>query len=72
MTRSFSFKKGWNQLTAKDQAQVRSQIMRALGIQSIPSFYPRLNGAIEPKVTEAEAIEKIFKKRGIKNIWGNE
>ena len=42
----------------------------ALGLTSTPPFYQRLNGKVEPKVTEAEAIERIFAEYGITEVWG--
>ena len=34
------------------------------------TFYIRMRGEIEPKVSEAEAIEKIFSEYGITDVWG--
>ena len=70
MARSFSFKKGWNQLKHVDVEQVRNKLMAALGLTSTPPFYQRLNGKVEPKVTEAEAIEQIFAEYGVTDVWG--
>lgn len=70
MVRSFSFKKGWNQLKQGDVEQCRNKLMDALGLTSTPPFYQRLNGKVEPKVTEAEAIERIFAEYGITEVWG--
>ena len=70
MARSFSFKKGWNQLKHVDVEQVRNKLMDALKLTSTPPFYQRLNGKVEPKVTEAEAIEQIFAEYGITDVWG--
>lgn len=67
MDKSFSFKRGWLQLRVIDQPEVRTKIINALGLKCTASFYPRLNGAYEPRVTEAEAIEKIFAEYGGKN-----
>ena len=68
--RSFSFQKGWNQLKVGDANVVRDKIMSALGISYRTSFYYRLKGKCEPTVTEAQAIEAIFKEYGIKDVWG--
>lgn len=70
MVRSFSFKKGWNQVRHGDVEQARNKLMDALGLISTPPFYQRLNGKVEPKVTEAEAIERIFAENGITDVWG--
>ncbi len=68
----FSFQKGLNQVKMGDLPTVKSQIMMVLGIKSKQSWYMRLNGNIEPKVTEARAIEKIFHSYNITSIWGKE
>ena len=70
MGRPFSFKKGWNQLKRDNVKDCRKKIMEALGLTSRPPFYYRLNGKVEPKVTEAEAIERIFAEYGITEVWG--
>lgn len=70
MVRSFSFKKGWNQLKHVDLEPARIKLMDALDLTTTPPFYQRLNGKVEPKVTEAEAIERIFAEYGITEVWG--
>lgn len=65
-----SFQPGWDQLTKKEAVKVREEIMAALGLTSRDGFYKRLRGEFEPKVSEAVAIEKVFEKYGITNIWG--
>ena len=72
MTQSdeFSFKKGYDQLPKSDYRKVRQEIMDVLKIRTLQSFYQRLNGQIEPKVSEAEAIEAVFAKYGITEVWG--
>jgi hypothetical protein len=46
--------------------------MQALGISNRTSWIKRLNGAVEPKVSEARAIEEIFAEYGITEVWGDE
>ena len=46
--------------------------MKALGLNSRMAWWQRLNGIIEPRVTEAEAIESIFAEYGISDVWGEE
>ena len=45
--------------------------MAALNLKTRNTFYIRLRGEIEPKVSEAEAIEAIFKDYGITEVWGD-
>lgn len=69
-TNRFAFKKGWGQVPRAKSEEVRKKIMTALGLQARNNFYVRLRGKIEPKVSEAEAIEKIFREYGITEVWG--
>ena len=46
--------------------------MDALGLTTKVAFYNRLNGDVEPKVSEAKAIEDIFNNYGITEIWGED
>lgn len=66
----FSFKAGFSQVKRKDAKEVRERIMQALGLTTRASWYARLNGVVEPKVSEARAIEEVFTKYGITNVWG--
>lgn len=69
----FSFQPGWEQIRMCDHKQARIDIMQALNISAIISFQQRKRGDIEPKVREAQAIESVLKKYGVKsNIWGHE
>ena len=67
----FSFKKGYDQLPAGRVQEVRAELFKALGISrgSRKAFLMRMRGETEPKVTEAEAIERIFRAEGITDIW---
>ena len=66
----FSFQLGFSQVRQRDIADVKHKIMVALHISTRSSWAARLNGLVEPKISEAKAIEDIFKEYGIKNIWG--
>jgi hypothetical protein len=66
----YSFQKGYNKIQKGRVPTVRKAIMEALGFISLPAFYDRLRGDVEPKVSEAKAIEDIFAKEKIKDIWG--
>lgn len=67
----YSFKRGFDQVQRKDLEAVRQEIMSALSINTNPAFLQRMKGKVEPKVGEAAAIERIFKQRGITEIWGD-
>jgi hypothetical protein len=66
----FSFLKGWGLVQQNDSKQVKAEIMKALKIKTRASWGQRLRGDIEPRVSEAKAIEAIFAKRSITEIWG--
>lgn len=70
MSKEFSFKKGWLQVKTGDVQAVKKRIMEVLNLKTRVSFYQRLNGNVEPKVSEAKAIEEVFADYGIKDVWG--
>lgn len=67
---NFAFQLGWSQVKCGDLPKVRKELMKALGVKTRPAFLNRKNGVVEPKVSEAKAIEEIFAKYGVKNVWG--
>jgi hypothetical protein len=69
-TQTFSFKKGYNQVKRRDLPRIQQELMMILHIKTRNSFYQRLAGRIEPKVSEAQSIERVFEKYGITDIWG--
>ncbi len=65
------FRSGLNQVKMGDYKKVVKELKKALGINNRNSFYAYRDGAIEPKVTQAEAVEGVFNRFGVtKNIWG--
>ncbi len=58
------------QLRQIDTKDVQKRIMDTLGITTRTSWSSRLNGHVEPKVSEVRAIEAIFADYGITDIWG--
>ena len=66
----YSFKRGYNNLPRKHLKAVRQEITNTLGLTR-ESFYRRLRGEVEPKVSEAQKIEEIFNRYNISNIWGD-
>lgn len=69
---SFSFRKGFEQVRQKDVKDVREKLTKVIGIKlnNRMSWSKWLNGKVEPKVTQKEAIEKVFAEYGIKEVWG--
>lgn len=68
--KTFSFQLGWSQVKNGDLHNVRNEIMSVLGITTRGNFLRRLRGEVDPKVSEVNAIESVFKKYGINKIWG--
>lgn len=62
----WSFKEAFHRLPYNEMPIVRKEIEQALGISAHPTWYKRMNGEVEPKISEYLAIQRIFKKRGIK------
>lgn len=68
--KSQSFRKGYMEVKAKDQFNVKVEIMRFLKITDTRSFRSRMLGAVSPTIDEAKGIEKIFKKYRVNDPWG--
>lgn len=66
----FSFLLGWSQVRQSDLQEVKDEILTSLNLKQKVSWYQRLYGNIEPKITEYWKIEEIFHKHGITQIWG--
>jgi hypothetical protein len=68
--RNYSFHKGYSQIALKDTKKIRREIMDTLGRKENSSqWYQRLRGDVEPKISEVHAIEAIFAKYRITDIW---
>lgn len=70
MANEFSFRLGYSQVRRRDSKEVKERIMSALGVTTRISWYARLNGKVEPRLSEAKAIESIFAEYGITKVWG--
>lgn len=68
----FSFRRGFMQLAQRDVPKLRQQIMEELRITTPNAWSARVYGRTEPRVSEAQAIEKIFAEYGITDVWGLE
>ncbi len=69
-TKNFSFQRGFGQIQNKDLPAVRKELMKALGVTTRMSLNNYLNGKVVPKVPQAEAVESVFNRYGITEIWG--
>ena len=69
--KSASCKRGYNQLRRCDEEAFRSEFMEIFKIRTRNSFYNRINGKPEPKMSEIAKINNLFRKYGVTtNIWG--
>lgn len=66
------FRKGYDQLKQKDVPDAKKELIEALGIRETNrvSWGNYLNGNTEPKASQAAAVEAIFLKYGITDVWG--
>jgi hypothetical protein len=70
----YSFEKGWSQRRKCDEWELRNKLSEAMNIkiENRMGWSQHLRGMVEPKVSEAKAIEEIFAEYGITEIWGAE
>ena len=65
------FNAGFVQLQVKDVEAATAELWAALGINNRTSFIQYRYGRIEPKASQAAAVENVFTKYGVTtNIWG--
>ncbi len=64
------FQRGFSQLSVGDAKAAREELLKALGVNNEISFYNYRRGDIEPKASQAAAVEAVFHKYGITDIWG--
>jgi len=68
--KKYPFRKGFDKIPGGEQASVRAKIMKGLNIKTRAAWLKRLRGIVEPTVSEAQLLEKIFRQHGITDIWG--
>jgi hypothetical protein len=65
-----SFKRGYLKVPKGKLQQVKQEIMTVLEIYSKSAWFSKIDGRTTLKQIEKEAVEKIFEKHGITDIWG--
>jgi hypothetical protein len=68
--KKYPFKKGYDKVPGGIQPNVKAELMKVLNIKTRAAWLKRLKGEVEPTVSEAQNIEKVFRKHGITDIWG--
>ncbi len=65
------FNAGFVQLQVKDVEAATAELWVALGINNRNSFTQYKLGKVEPKASQAAAVEAVFRKYGVtNNFWG--
>ena len=68
--KSYAFNRGYRQIAPTDRDRFIKAVMKILKVQTVQSFYGYCRGAKELKISEAVALEKLFAKYHITDIWG--
>lgn len=69
----YKFRKGYLQARLADKTELRRELMQALGITRLTYFSVVLNrGIVNISLPKYEAINHIFARRGITNVWETE
>lgn len=65
------FNAGFMQLRQIDVEAATRDLWEALGVKNRNSFAAYKSGKVEPKASQAVAVELVFRKYGVTtNIWG--
>jgi hypothetical protein len=64
-----SFMKGWMHVQQGQVKEVRKALMDALKISAYASWYLRLRGKYDFRVSEVESITNVFANYGITDVW---
>lgn len=67
-----TFSKAFDQIKKGEVNKVKFELMAALKVKSLKSFYNRKKGYPEARLSEAKKVEKVFAKYGITDIWSEE
>ena len=66
----YSFRCAYDCLPKNKMSEVRHKIKAILNVKSDKAVYDRIAGRTEPKISEATAIEQVFRNYGITIEWG--
>ncbi|MBV5348903.1 hypothetical protein JZU61_04505 [bacterium] len=70
MSKNYAFNRGFNQVSVGNAPLLKEELMKALKIKSRAAWIRRINGQVDPKVSEINSVETVFAKYGIKQVWG--
>ena len=66
----YTFIKGWMRVRLGDKKSIKAEILDIFKHYSRPFWTGLLYGRKPLNMDQMEAIEEVFKKHGIKKIWG--
>jgi hypothetical protein len=64
-------KRAYDQIPKGLASQLREELKEAIGVKTDVNLYTYIRGDVEPKLSQALAIEKVFQKYGISVNWEN-
>ncbi len=74
MNKMIDYSKGFNlgymQLRQKDVKMATQELWEAIGIHNRNTFIAYRYGKREPKASQVQAINGVFEKYGIIDVWG--
>ena len=68
----FSIRKGFEQVKQKDLIAIKEQIMNILGIGSRTQWCAYIRGTVEPRISHAQEIQRLFLDYGITDFYSEE
>ena len=67
----YSFVRGYGQVQKRHLKVVKAELMKAFDILTETSWRNRRDGGADLSVRQKEAVEEIFAKKGITDVWGS-
>jgi len=68
--KSYAFRKGSRQIPPRDKDRFIKAVMKILNVKTVQSYYCYERGERELKISQAVALEKLFAKYHVTEIWG--
>lgn len=67
--KKYGFKRGWNKANSAQKKSLMKGLMKIYEITTVQAVYARIRGDVEPRVSQADATERLFEKHNITDIW---
>lgn len=62
-------KEAMQQVPHGKYTECKEELRKTLGLKHYVALYQRINGKIEPSISEAKKIAEILKKYGVTIVW---